>query len=172
MNKNSLNISGKKVLVKGNIGQIINDNSPKNANNGDKSISIEDEISLLIQYYQDINQDISEELTLSNLYLEMNRGIQAVFSLTKVIENVLKTLASNDNRFQKRFGRNTRLVNLITYAEEQKLISKEEFHFLNGIRGIRNKVAHEINPKFDKNFIHGGLLSAIAIVNKIKVIKL
>ena len=117
-------------------------------------------LNKLISDFEKLDKNISEELISISSLIEIDEKPKALFSLAKIIENLLKKIYKEKLNFNK----------LIDKAKEQKLITAEECHFVHGIREIRNKEGHEINVKVENYLTASSFMIGIGIISKIKTI--
>ena len=59
---------------------------------------------------------------------------------------------------------------LIEKAKENKILTPEEYHFVHGIRELRNKEGHEINVRIDNYLTASSFMIGIGIISKMKTI--
>lgn len=58
---------------------------------------------------------------------------------------------------------------MIEKAKEDNFLSDEEFHFVNGIRTIRNKEGHELNVKVQKHLTAPSFMIGIGVITKLMI---
>lgn len=121
---------------------------------------IKTNLNKLISDFDKLDKNISAELISISSLIEIDEKPKALFSLAKIIENLLKKVYTEKLNFNK----------LIDKAKEQKLITAEECHFVHGIREIRNKEGHEINVKVENYLTASSFMIGIGIISKIKTI--
>ncbi|PQJ80039.1 DUF4145 domain-containing protein [Polaribacter porphyrae] len=121
---------------------------------------IKDDLNKLISDFDKFDNDIAEELISISSLIEIDEKPKALFSLAKIIENLLKKIYKGKLNFYK----------LIEKAKDEKIISTEDYHFIHGIREIRNKEGHEINVKVDGYLTASSFMIGIGIISKIKII--
>ncbi len=114
----------------------------------------------LISDFDKLDKDISAELISISSLIDINEKPKALFSMAKIIENLLKKVYQGKMSFRK----------LIDKAKEQKLITSEESHFVHGIREIRNKEGHELNVKVENYLTASSFMIGIGVITKIKTI--
>jgi len=119
---------------------------------------IKTNLGKLISDFDKLDKNISAELISISSLIEIDEKPKALFSLAKIIENLLKKIYKEKLNFNK----------LIDKAKEQKLITAEECHFVHGIREIRNKEGHEINVKVESYLTASSFIIGIGIISKIK----
>lgn len=130
--------------------------------------NIKAQLRELIEEYKDIDQKITNELLSVTALIEIKENTKAILSLTKIIENLLKQLYSKDNKSEETSKlKIPRFVDLINYAKSRGFIEKDEFHFLNGIREVRNEEAHNLNVKKEGNIISTSFLIGISLIFKL-----
>jgi hypothetical protein len=130
------------------------------------STDLRKQLNTLIEDYKNIDEKITNELVSINSLLEIKEETRAILSLAKIIENLLKKLYKDDQEVKK----NAKFSDLINHAKSKKIFNKEEVHFLNGIREIRNQEAHEVGVKKEMNIVLASILSGVAILFKLSAI--
>lgn len=129
---------------------------------------VKSKLKALVDEYKGIDEKMANELLSVNALLDMKEETTAVMKLAKIIENLLKKIYKDDADLRS----NPRFVDLINHAKHKNLIEKEEYHFLNGIREIRNEEAHNLAVKKSKNIISSSLSIGIFMIFKFsKIIK-
>jgi len=126
----------------------------------DLPLEIKRNLKKLISDFDKLDKNIAQELISVSSLIEIDEKPKALFSLAKIIENLLKKVFKEKLNFNK----------LIDKAKEQKLITAEECHFVHGIREIRNKEGHEINVKVESYLTASSFMIGIGIISKIKTI--
>jgi hypothetical protein len=119
---------------------------------------IKTNLGKLISDFDKLDKNISAELISISSLIEIDEKPKALFTLAKIIENLLKKIYKEKLNFNK----------LIDKAKEQKLITAEECHFVHGIREIRNKEGHEMNVKVESYLTASSFMIGIGIISKIK----
>lgn len=134
----------------------------------DRKISKQVREQLLQLLQSDINLDpeIKAELLSIAELLKIEQETKAVFSLAKIIENLLRKYYETNEIFLAKKNTTT-FTNLLEFAKEDKLISLEEFHLLNLLRVIRNQEGHEVNVKKEKSKILVKMTTGISFIIKI-----
>ncbi|TND07489.1 MAG: hypothetical protein FD123_3199 [Bacteroidetes bacterium] len=134
---------------------------------------VKEQLLKLVNDYRYINKNVSDEiLSLLNM-AEVGEKEQALATLAKVIECLLKEKYQSDSGFRSWFKektskkKNIDFADVIEYAHHSKLITKQEAHFANGLREIRNKKFHEVGIKLESNWIISGFLAGISLVLKV-----
>jgi hypothetical protein len=86
--------------------------------------------------------------------------------MAKVIENLLKKIYKNDAGFKVRMGKKRpTFEDYLNYANEHKLISKEDFHHISIIKIYRNEEAHELDVKKEKSKVFSSMMSGFSIIS-------
>lgn len=129
-------------------------------------IDAKSQLKALVEEYKDIDDKIAKELTSVSNLIDIKEDTRAIMGLAKIIENIFKRLFKDDTSFTVR----PTFENLIKHAKEKKIIEKEEFHFLNGIRTIRNEEAHEIAVKKSYNIISSSMLIGVEMILRLGAI--
>ena len=119
---------------------------------------IKEDLKRLISDFDKLDKNIAEELISISSLIQINEKPKALFTLSKVIENLLK----------KRFNKIKPFVKLIDIARTENVLSIEECHFANGIRSLRNKEGHELNVQVDEYLTTSSLMIGIGIISKLK----
>jgi len=127
------------------------------------SEDIKGQLKSLIDEYKDVDEKVTTELLSVTNLLEMKEETKAIMSLAKIIEDLLKKIYKDDDDLR----RNPRFVDLINHAKDKNLIENDEFHFLNGVRQIRNQEAHEVGVKKNSNIISSSLLIGVSMIFKL-----
>ena len=123
-------------------------------------LKIKNDLNKLIEDFDKLDENIAEELISISSLIEINEKPKALFSLAKIIENLLKKVFNEKLNFNK----------LIDKAKEEKLLSSEECHFAHGIRELRNKEGHEMNVKVENYLTASSFMIGIGIISKIKLL--
>ncbi|KJS04687.1 MAG: hypothetical protein VR77_10700 [Flavobacteriales bacterium BRH_c54] len=134
-------------------------------------LEVKKQLEKLIQQYQNVDNDVTQELMSASSLIEIKEFSKAIGVLTKIIENLLKEKYSSDtvliNKAKKKGRKAPALVDFIEHARDEKFITPEEFHFANGLRELRNGDAHILNPKKTKMLTSSAFLSAVDLILKI-----
>jgi len=123
-------------------------------------LEIRKDLNNLIEDFDKLDKNISAELISISSLIEINEKPKALFSLAKIIENLLKKVFSEKLNFNK----------LIDKAKDEKLLTSEECHFAHGIRELRNKEGHEINVKVENHLTASSFMIGIGIISKLKLL--
>lgn len=121
---------------------------------------IKNNLNKLITDFDKLDKNIAEELISISALIEIDEKPKAIFSLSKIIENLLKKVFEGKLNF----------VRLIEKAKEEKLLTSEECYFVNGIRMIRNKEGHEVNVKIENHLTASSFMIGIGIISKLKLL--
>lgn len=130
------------------------------------SLDVKSQLKKLIEEYKDIDDRIARELASVSNLIEIKEETKAVMGLAKIIENIFKRLFKDDANFNVR----PTFENLIKYAKDKNLIEKDEFHFLNGIRTIRNQEAHDIAVVKSYDLVSGSMLIGVGMILRLGAI--
>lgn len=129
---------------------------------------VKKQLKKLIEKYKLIDERIASELISVASLIEMKQEVKGIACLVKVIENLLKSIYCNDEKFKEKYSnKHPRLVDLLKYAKSEKLLVNEEFEFANGLRLIRNQEAHELDVQKGHNWVISSFLTSISIILKI-----
>ncbi len=121
---------------------------------------IKNSLNQLIIDFDKLDENIAKELISISSLIEIDEKPKAIFSLSKIIENLLKKNYEGKLSFSK----------MIEQAKNECILTLEEYHFVNGIRMIRNKEGHELNVKVDKHLTASSFLIGIGIISKLKLL--
>lgn len=124
-------------------------------------------IQKLIDNSKPIEPEVKSELLQAFVLIQGKMISKALLSMGKIIENSLKKILSHQPEFKKKY-KSPRFVDLITYAKETGLLEKDEFHFANGIRELRNDEAHQLNVKKDSSWEVSSVILATSIIIKLE----
>jgi myosin heavy subunit len=124
---------------------------------------VKKQLKSLIDEYKDIDEKVTNELLSVTALIEIKENTKAIMGLAKIIENLLKRIYKGDNKLKS----NPRFVDLIEHAKKEKLIEKDEYHFLNGVREIRNEEAHNLSVQKGINIVSTSMLIGVSIIFKL-----
>lgn len=132
-------------------------------------LNVKQNVKQLIEGYQNLDNKIVKELLWVNSLIEIGEYQKANLSLANITENLLKKICKNNIAFKEQFRNKKRPVfaDYINFANEKNIVAIEEYHFLNGIREIRNEETHEIGTEKDINIILSSFFSSFAIISKL-----
>lgn len=130
----------------------------------DLSESVKKELKKLIENYQNIDEEIRNELISANALMEIKQDSKATLSLVKIIENLFKKIYNNNEEFNAKYSKSKVLDNYIEFAKEKEHLTKDEYHFMKGVKELRNKEAHKPGVKLSE------LLGATAILIGLQLI--
>ncbi len=135
----------------------------------DIPIEVKKQLEDLIARYNNVDNDVRQELMTASSLIEIKEYPKAIGVLTKIIENLLKEKYSDDLAFKDKMKKKTfpALKDYLEHAKDDKFLSPDEFHFANGLREIRNDDAHDLNPKKSKLLTSSAFLSAVDLILKI-----
>jgi hypothetical protein len=143
-------------------------NQLRDALNSNNLISenIRKQLLELLEKHPHIDDDVKNELSQVAVFLGVQQEISAVFKLTKIIENLLKKLLTNDSGFSawltSKNRKRTVFNDYLEYASEQKIITKEDFHFISILKNMRNEEAHDLNVIKDKAKLLGAFIAGVS----------
>jgi hypothetical protein len=136
----------------------------------DKTSDLTDELKIklneLISKYQNVDPNVASELSGAFVLIEIRQPVKAMLSLGKIIENQLKKLFAADREFKSQSSKSD-FSSFLEYAKKTKVLNKEEYHYANAIREIRNQEAHELNVQKNEISISSGLLIATDLILKL-----
>lgn len=122
----------------------------------DPSISlIVDKLDELAALFTPISLKVGLEIDSAGRLLRADQPVQAIATMAKILENVLKTCFEKDEEFQKRYQKQPTINfgNLISHATEKGLFTPQQIAFLKELKGIRNKSAHELGVRRPKSYL-------------------
>ncbi len=99
--------------------------------------------------------------------MDVKQNSKATLALVKIIENLFKKIYKNDEKFNTKYSKKPVLDNYIEFASETKVLSKDEYHFMKGIKEIRNKEAHEVGLKLYKLLGATSVLLGLQLIFKL-----
>lgn len=124
-------------------------------------------IQRLIDNSQPIEKEVKSELLQAFLLIQGKMVSKALMAMGKIIENSLKRILAHSPGFKSKY-KTTRFVDLISYAKDTGLFEKDEFHFANGIRELRNSEAHELDVQKDNSWEVSSVILATSIIIKLE----
>lgn len=137
----------------------------------DRKISkqVREKLLQLLQSDVDFDPEIKAELLSVVELLSIEQESKACFSIAKIVENLLKKIYENNERFAKRF-KNPSFANYLLFAKEEKLISSEDYHLLELLRIMRNEEGHKVNVKKEKSRVLAAMMAGLLFIFRISVI--
>jgi hypothetical protein len=127
-------------------------------NKADLPQEIKNNLKKLIDDFNILDKDIAEELISISSLIQINEKPKAIFSISKIIENLLQKISPKNNSFYE----------MIKNAETKKILTVEECYFMNGLRTIRNKEGHDLNVKIEEHLTAPSFMIGIGIISKLK----
>lgn len=128
----------------------------------------------LVDQYESIDPLVSKELKVAINLIKAKEHSQATFSLTKIVENLLKDKYSEDQNFlsfiSEKYGRRIRsphFHHFLEYAQVSGDFEKEESHFAKGIKEFRNQVAHNLGTQKSNSLIHTAMYASLCLIFKL-----
>jgi len=118
----------------------------------------------------ELDEKISQELLLIIPLLEIEQETKAIFSLAKIIENLLKELYRNDEDLQSKFQNKKNgpsFNDYLEHAKENKVVTPEDYHLISILRIIRNEEAHELNVKKEGSRVAAAFTAGLSLVFKL-----
>ncbi len=148
--------------------------------NDNLSAEIKKQIKKLIDDYQSIDKDVSQELTEALQLFQIGQVENAIEDLVKIIGHLLEKYYKDNRDFvkwMKSRNKNPKMPDvhdLLTYCYEiEKKLNEIEYRFFIAIKTIRNKEDHQVNLKLDNYLNVSGILTAIGAIIKVqKIIEL
>ena len=135
--------------------------------NSNLTNEVKNQISKLITDYENLDENVTNELISILSLIEINQEEKAIKDLAKIVENILFDKFKKEEEFKK-FKTFIPLANLIEYAKKIKLFNKKEYNASCILREIRNEESHKLNLKYGSNWQMIGLLGGIEIIFKLK----
>ena len=133
--------------------------------------SVKKELESLINRYKKIDPDVSNELMAASSLIKIKEYPKAIFTLTKIIENLLREKYLKSEAFvswKKTNRRNNPVFgDFIEFAKAEKFISKDEYHFAKGLKELRNEEAHELNITKNNLITSSAFLLSIGFILKL-----
>ena len=130
------------------------------------SEDVKSQLKLLIEEYKDIDEKVTTELLSVTALIEIKENTKAIMALAKIIENLLKKIYRGDSELRTTAG----FADLIEHAKNKQLIGKDEYHFLNGVREVRNEEAHSLAVEKGASIISTSLIIGVSIIFKLAAI--
>ena len=146
-------------------------------NNKNLSSEVKIQIKNLIERYQTIDKDVSQELTEALQLFQLGHTENAIEDLVKIIGHLLEKHYVQKEGFikwmkeQKKNIKRPDIHDLITYCHKvEKKLNAVEYQFFIAIKTIRNKEDHQINLQLDNYINASGIIAAIGAILKIQEI--
>jgi hypothetical protein len=147
---------------------VISDLQKQIDENEDLNKEIKSKLTELIQNNKDVYPDVANELAQIVALLEVKQDNSAILKLTKVIENLLKTLYKGDSELKdlaKHYGRKSPVfADYLEHAKNKNVITTEDFHLLSLMKSMRNDEAHELAVHKHKSKIFAAFIAGIGLV--------
>jgi len=124
-------------------------------------------IQKLIDRDHRMEEGVKSELMQAFILIQSKMVSKALFAMGKIIENSLKTIFGTDAKFKEKYKGN-RFVDLIQFAKDSGVLDRDEFHFTNGIRELRNSEAHQLDVKKDSSWEVNSVILATTIIMKLE----
>lgn len=135
---------------------------------------IKRQLNKLVDEYKNIDPEISAELITALSIINAGEEEKGVGCLSIIIEKMLKAKYLKHPKFcewikreRKKSATKASQADLIEFAKFDDLITKEEYHFANTVRTLRNGTFHEAGKKLSWNFSKASLLIGVELVLKI-----
>ena len=129
---------------------------------------IKQKLRELIENNKEIDSEIANELGQIAALIEIKQDTKAILSLVKIIENLLHKIYEIDERLKQTATRNGRrrpaFMDYLELAQEDKHISKEDFHLISVAKIIRDEEAHDLDVEKEKSRIVSSFISGMGIV--------
>lgn len=133
----------------------------------DLTAEVKVKIRKLINEKQVIEESVRSELLQAFILIQVQLSSKALLCLAKIIENSLKVIFANDTTYTQKYKAN-RFVDLLNHAKDTGVLDRDEFHYANGIRELRNQEAHTLNVERDDSWNVSSLLVATSIIIKLE----
>ncbi len=138
-------------------------------NNDQIPQEIKEQISRLIDNYNDMDENVSNELIRVLALIEIGQEMKAIRDLVKIIENLLKEKYKEDNRIKgKKF---VPLAKLIEYGKEDDLFNEKEYSIACLLKEIINEESHKLNVTETTNMVIMAILGGVELIFRIGKIK-
>lgn len=122
----------------------------------------------LIDQNKEVNPALASELTQIITLLSVKQDTTALMKLAKVIENLLKELYEKDEEFLAKMKEAKRhkpvFADYLDHAHVKKVVSKEDYHLLSVLRGIRNEEAHENGVREEVTRMAAAFVAGVGVV--------
>lgn len=129
------------------------------------------QIFSLVETQHEMDEKISNELRSAMIMLEVNEPNKTVFSLVKIIENLLRRIYADNSEFADFLRNNGRrrpvLADYLEFAKKDGLIKNDEYNIARGLKDIRNKEGHQLGVNYEKNWIFSAILMSICLISKL-----
>ncbi|RYY91035.1 MAG: hypothetical protein EOO15_00405 [Chitinophagaceae bacterium] len=131
------------------------------------SEEIKAKLQQLIENNADIDEEIKAELVNIAALIEIKQESKAVFTLAKIIENLLKKLYRTNDELRERVKAKQRksatFEDYLEFAKDKNVVSKEDYHLISALKIMRNKEAHELTIIKEKGRLVGCILAGLSI---------
>lgn len=145
--------------------------------NDDLSAEVKNQIEKLIQDYQSIDSDVSQELTEALQLLQIGQVENAIEDMVKIIGHLLENYYKENEEFikwmkgLKKKPKRPGIHDLLTYCHKKdEKLNEIEYQFFIAIKTVRNKEDHQVNLKLDNYLNVSGIITAIGAIIKIQKI--
>jgi hypothetical protein len=118
-------------------------------------VLIVEKLDELAALFTPISLKVAMEIDSAGRLLRADQPVQAVATMAKILENILKTWFEKDEVFQKRHQKKSTINfgNLISHAVDKGLFTPQQTAFLKELKGIRNESAHELDVRKPKGYL-------------------
>jgi hypothetical protein len=131
------------------------------------SEEVKAKLQQLIENNTDIDEEVKAELVNIAALIEIKQESKAVFTLAKIIENLLKRLYKGDEELKTRVKEKNRRTatfeDYLDFAKDKTIISKEDYHLISALKIMRNKEAHDLVITKEKGRLVGCILAGLSI---------
>jgi hypothetical protein len=128
---------------------------------------VKTKLQQLIENNSDIDEEVKTELVNIAALIEIKQESKAVFTLAKIIENLLKRLYKGDEELKARVKSKNRRTptfeDYLEFAKDKNVISKEDYHLISALKIMRNKEAHDLVTTKEKGKLVGCILAGLSI---------
>jgi hypothetical protein len=120
-----------------------------------------------LEKHPHIDEDVKSELSQVAGLLGLQQEMPAILKLTKIIENLLKQLLKSDVEFSKWLStknkKSATFHDYLEFANQNAIITKEDFHLISSLKQMRNEEAHEMNVIKDRGKLIGSFIAGVSI---------
>jgi len=118
-------------------------------------VLIVDKLDKLAALFTPISLKVAMEIDSAGKLLRADQPVQAIATMAKILENILKIWFEKDEEFQKLHQKKSTVNfgNLISHALDKGLFTPQQIAFLKELKGIRNESAHELDVRKPKSYL-------------------
>lgn len=155
-------VSDRKTLV-----SKLNELEKEISNNKNLDEKIKERLKELVSTNADLDDDIRDEIISISALIDIKQETKALAALAKVIENLLKKLYKDDLKFRDFLQMQRKkpvFHSYLEFANQQGIISNEDYHLISLLKIIRNQEAHELNVQKEQSKIIAAFISGISFI--------